>query len=167
MAFFDQHARYPRFKSRRSRQSAHYTRSAFRLKDGALYLAKIATPLKFVWSWSEVDVAALSPTMVIVSREPDDRWYVTFTVEAAVPEPLEATGHAVGIDLGVKDLAVTSDGDRVANPRHLEPRLARWPATSGEWPVAGKDQRTDARPRPRSPARTVRCATPGATSCTA
>ena len=28
-AFFARRARYPRFKSRRSRQSAHYTRSAF------------------------------------------------------------------------------------------------------------------------------------------
>jgi putative transposase len=123
-AFFDKRARYPRFKSRRSRQSAHYTRSAFRLKDGALYLAKMATPLNFVWTWPEVDVAALAPAMVIVSREPDGRWYVTFTIEAGAPEPLEATGHAVGIDLGVKDLAVTSDGDRIANPRHLE-RKAR------------------------------------------
>jgi putative transposase len=43
-AFFDKRARYPRFKSRRSRQSAHYTRSAFRLKDVELYLAKMATP---------------------------------------------------------------------------------------------------------------------------
>jgi putative transposase len=71
-----------------------------------------------------VDVTALAPKMVIVSREPDGRWYVTFTIEAAVPEPLEPTGHAVGIDLGVKDLAVTSDGDRIANPRYLE-RKAR------------------------------------------
>jgi putative transposase len=123
-AFFDKRARYPRFKSRRSRQSAHYTRSAFRLKDGVLYLAKVATPLKFVWTWPEVDVAALASKMVIVSREPDGRWYVTFTVEAAAPEPMVATGHEVGIDLGVKDLAVTSDGDRIANPRHLE-RKAR------------------------------------------
>ena len=64
-AFFDKRARYPRFKSRRSRQSAHYTRSAFSLKDGALYLAKMATPLNFVWTWPEVDVAALAPAMVI------------------------------------------------------------------------------------------------------
>ena len=123
-AFFDKRVRYPRFKSRRSRQSAHYTRSAFGLKDGALYLAKMATPLKFVWTWPEVDVAALAPAMVIVSRETDGRWYVTFTIEAAAPEALEATGHAIGIDLGVKDLAVTSDGDKIANPRHLE-RKAR------------------------------------------
>ena len=33
-------------------------------------------------------------------------------------------GRAAGVDLGLHDFAVTSDGDRVANPRHLE-RKAR------------------------------------------
>lgn len=35
--------------------------------------------------------------MVIVSREPDGRWYVTFTLDTAAPEPLERTGRAVGV----------------------------------------------------------------------
>src|ERR1700761_6333652 len=39
-AFYGKRARYPRFKSRRGRQSAHYTRSAFSLRGGALRLAK-------------------------------------------------------------------------------------------------------------------------------
>ena len=39
-AFFGKRARYPRFKSRRGRQSAHYTRSAFTLRDGELRLAR-------------------------------------------------------------------------------------------------------------------------------
>ena len=128
-AFFAKRARYPRFKSRRSRQSAHYTRSAFTIRGGILRLAKTATPLRYVWSWPEVDVAALDPAMVIVSREPDGRWYVTFTVDAAAPAPLAETGRAVGVDLGVKNFAVTSDGEKIANPRHLERRarsLARY-----------------------------------------
>jgi putative transposase len=128
-AFFARRARYPRFKSRRSRQSAHYTRSAFTLRGGELRLAKMAAPVRFVWSWPDVDVTAQDPAMVIISREPDGRWYVTFTAEAAAPEPLEQTGHAIGVDLGVTDFAVTSDGQRIANPRHLEHKarsLARY-----------------------------------------
>jgi putative transposase len=123
-AFFAKKARYPRFKSRRSRQSAHYTRSAFSMRDGMLRLAKTSAPLRFVWSWPDVDVAALDPTTVAVAREPDGRWYVTFMVDREDPEPLEVAGRAAGVDLGVKDFAVTSDGERIANLRHLE-RKAR------------------------------------------
>ena len=118
-AFFARRARYPRFKSRRGRQAAHFTRRAFSLRGGELRLAKTAGPLRFTWSWPDVDVDALDPTMVVVSREPDGRWYVTFAIDTDTPEPLKKTGHAVGIDLGVTDFAVTSDGERIANPRHL------------------------------------------------
>jgi len=128
-AFFARRARYPRFKSRCSRQSAHYTRSAFSLRGGELRLAKTDAPLRFVWSWPEADLTGLDPAMVIVSREPDGRWYVTFTTDAPGPEPLPAAGYAAGVDLGVKDFAVTSGGERIVNPRHLERkarRLARY-----------------------------------------
>jgi putative transposase len=128
-ALFAGRARHPRFKSRRGRQTAHYTRSAFRMKDGALYLAKTGTPLRYIWSWPDADVTALNPAMVIVAREPDGRWYVTFTVDATARNPLDRAGHAIGIDLGVKDLTVTSDGDKIANPRHLDRKtrnLARY-----------------------------------------
>jgi putative transposase len=123
-SFFARRARYPRFKSRQGRQSAHYTRSAFSMRGGVLRLAKTGGPLRFVWSWPGVDVTGLDPTRVIVSRESDGRWYVIFAVAAPVPEPLPATGRTAGVDLGVRDFAVTSDGEKIANPRHLE-RKAR------------------------------------------
>jgi putative transposase len=123
-ALYAGRARYPRFKSRRGRQAAHYTRRAFSLRGGVLRLAKTATPLRFVWTWPDIDLAVLDPAMVIVAREPDSRWYVTFTVDTDSPPLLPRTGHAVGVDLGVKDFAVTSDGERIANPCHLK-RKAR------------------------------------------
>jgi len=122
--FFAGRARYPRFKSRTARQSAHYTRSGFRMKNGELHIAKTIGPLDVAWSWPDVDRAELNPTMVVVSRDTDGRWYVTFAVDTDQPTPLEATGHEIGVDLGIKDFAVTSDGDRIANPRHLQ-RKAR------------------------------------------
>lgn len=124
-AFFEKRARYPRFKSRRSRQSAHCTRSAFTLRGGVLRLAKMAAPLRYIWSWPDADVTGLDPAMVIVSREPDGRWYVTFTLDTNAPQPLEETGRAVGVDLGLTDFAVTSAGERIANPRHLERKARR------------------------------------------
>jgi putative transposase len=128
-AFFAKRARYPRFKSRNGRQSAEYTRSGFRWRDGALFLAKLDAPLAFTWSWPEVDPAAIDPTTVTVSRDPCGRWYVSLAVDIPGPDPLPAAGRAVGVDLGVKDFAVTSAGQRIPNPRHLERRalnLARY-----------------------------------------
>jgi putative transposase len=123
-AFLAKRARCPRFKSRRARQCAHYTRSAFTMLGGVLRLAKTDGPLEFVWPWPQVDVTGLDPAMVVVSREPDGRWYVTFTIDAEPAAPLPTAGRAVGADLGIKDFAVTSDGEKIPNPRHLE-RKAR------------------------------------------
>jgi putative transposase len=75
-AFFAKRSRYPRFKSRTGRQCAEYTRSGFRWRDGALYLAKMGTPLAFTWSWPEVDKASVDPSTVTVSRDSCARWYI-------------------------------------------------------------------------------------------
>jgi putative transposase len=123
-AFFARRARYPRFKSRRGRQCAEYTRSAFCMRGGVLRLARMSGPLSFVWSWPDVDLAALDPTTATVCREPDGRWYVTFAADISAAPPLPATERAVGIDLGVARFATISDGQKIANPRHLE-RKAR------------------------------------------
>ncbi|MBW6440358.1 hypothetical protein KZ829_42220 [Actinoplanes hulinensis] len=42
--FFAERARYPRLMSRTAKQSAHCTRSAFRIKNGALHVAKTDGP---------------------------------------------------------------------------------------------------------------------------
>jgi putative transposase len=128
-AFFAKRARYPRFKSRHVRQAAEYTRSAFTMRGGQLHLAKVPGPLAFAWSWPGVEVAGLDPSTVFVCKEPDGRWYVTFAINASAPAPLPRTGRAAGVDLGISSFAVTSDGERIANPRHLQRRarsLARY-----------------------------------------
>jgi putative transposase len=51
-------------------------------------------------------------------------WYVSVQVEEEQAVP-ENTGPVVGIDLGVKSLATLSDGEVVANPRHLKRRLKK------------------------------------------
>jgi putative transposase len=127
--FFAGRARYPRYKSRNGRQSAEYTRSGFRYRDGQLFLAKMDTPLAFTWSWPDIDPVSVAPTTVTVSRDPCGRWYVSFAVEVPDPAQLPATGAVVGVDLGIKDFAATSGGEKIANPRSLarqERNLARY-----------------------------------------
>lgn len=127
--FFAQRARYPRYKSRDGRQSAEYTRSAFRWRDGRLHLAKQAGPLDLVWSWPAIDPTTIDPSTVTVSRDPDGRWYVSLACDVPDPEQAAPTGAVVGVDLGLKDFAVTSDGQRIAHPKTLAKRernLARY-----------------------------------------
>jgi putative transposase len=164
-AFFAKRARHPRFKSRNGRQSAEYTRSGFRYRNGRLHMAKMDTPLAFTWSWPGIDPATIDPTTVTVSRDPCGRWYVSFAVDVPDPDPFPAAGRVAGVDLGVTDFAVTSGGQRIANPRHPERRarnLARYQRRMARCQMGSAPK-----PRPRSPAPTGKSAPPAPTSSTA
>jgi len=114
--FFAKRARYPRVKSRkRSRQSAEYTRSGFRWRDGELTLAKMAEPLDIVWSRPLPD--GTEPSTVTVSRDGAGRWFVSLLVETSTTHHAPAT-TAVGVDVGVTSLVTLSTGEKIANPRH-------------------------------------------------
>ncbi|WP_111829660.1 RNA-guided endonuclease InsQ/TnpB family protein [Actinomadura madurae] len=155
-AFFAGRSRYPRYKTRTGRQSAHFTRSAFRMRDGQLWLAKTGGPLKLVWSWPEVDLAALNPTTVVVSQEPDGRWFVTLAVDRADPAPAASVGGMVALDLGLKDFAVTSEGERIGHPKHMqrhEQRLKRYQRQMARKTVGSQNRRKARRKVARQHAR--------------
>lgn len=61
---------------------------------------------------------------ITVKRE-RQRWYVILSCDEVPAEPLEPTGVAVGIDMGVASLLTTSEGEHVSNPRHLAASAAR------------------------------------------
>jgi putative transposase len=119
--FFDKRARYPRFKSRRGRQSAEYTASAFRWRDGKLFLAKMSAPLDIRMSRPVPDG---EPSTVTVSRDTAGRWFVSMLFEDEVTT-LPSTEAVVGIDLGLTHFAITSDGDKIDHPQLLRKREAR------------------------------------------
>ena len=113
---------YPRFKSRYDRQAVRYTLDQRQIertyKAGEfLKLPKLGT-LKVRWSQVPTGI----PKMATVSKTPDGRYFVAFSCEAEI-QSLPATGKAVGLDLGVKDVVVDSDGWKSGNPRHLKGRL--------------------------------------------
>lgn len=118
--FFEGRARYPSFKSKRHRQSAEFTRSAFKYRDGQLFLAKCKAPLAIRWSRE----LPSEPTTVTVSKDSAGRYFVSCLCEFE-PETLPVTPKMVGIDLGLKDLFVTSDGHRIGNPRHTAKYAAK------------------------------------------
>ncbi|MDV7213308.1 RNA-guided endonuclease InsQ/TnpB family protein [Azotobacter beijerinckii] len=118
--FFEGRAKYPAFKSKKHRQSAELTRSAFRYRDGKLFLATCDEPLAIRWS-RELPSA---PSTVTVSKDFAGRYFVSCLCEFE-PEALPVTPKTIGIDLGLKDLFVTSEGERIGNPRHTARYAAR------------------------------------------
>lgn len=110
--FFAKRSKYPRFKAKhRSNLALEYTKSGFRFKAGQLWLAKMDAPLDVRVSR---DFPAETATSVTVTRDAAGRWHVSILCTDHI-ETLQATGTAVGVDLGVTDALVLSDGRRL-NP---------------------------------------------------
>ncbi|MEV7808402.1 transposase [Microbispora sp. NPDC088329] len=61
---------------------------------------------------------------ISVTRE-GTRWYVILSCDDVPAEPLPQTGAAVGLDMGVASLVTTSNGEPLANPRHLASSAGR------------------------------------------
>ena len=111
--FFEGRAKYPVFKSRKHRQSAEFTYRAFTFRNGELKLAKCDTPLNVRWSRE----LPSEPTTVTISKDPAGRYFVSCLCEFE-PTLLPVTDKKLGIDVGIRDLFVTSDGFKSGNPRH-------------------------------------------------
>ena len=111
--FFEGRAKYPAFKKKTHRQSIELTRSAFTYKDGTLVMAKCKEPLAIRWSRP----LPCEPSTITISKDTAGRYFVSCLCDFD-PETLPVTAKMVGIDLGIKDLFITSDGHKVGNPRH-------------------------------------------------
>ena len=118
--FFQGRAKYPNFKKKDGYQSAEYTTSAFKWEGETLKLAKQSEPLAIRWSRRFEG----KPTTVIVSRVPSGKYFVSFLVEESVAL-LPVVNSIVGIDVGVKDVVVTSDGETSGNPRYTAKYAAK------------------------------------------
>ena len=107
-------AGHPRFRSRKdNRQSVRLTRNGFALHGGRVFIAKVGN-VRIRWSRP----LPSEPSSATVIREADGRYYVSFVVERDA-RPLPVIGREIGIDVGLDRLAVTSDGEIIANPRFL------------------------------------------------
>ncbi|MBE1565331.1 RNA-guided endonuclease InsQ/TnpB family protein [Nonomuraea africana] len=110
----------PVFKSRHDqRQSARFTTNAFKVRaGGALYLAKIG---EIAVRWSR-DLPA-PPSSVTVVKDAAGRYFASFVVELDDDaHTLPQADTEAGIDLGLTHYAVTSYGEKIANPKWLRRR---------------------------------------------
>jgi putative transposase len=114
--FFAGRAKYPTFHKKHGTQSATYASTAFRwnAEQRALTLAKMDSPLQIRWSRPLPDGA--TPTTITLSRDTAGRYFVSFLLEEEIA-PLPPTTGQVGIDLGLHDMVVLDNGEKVGNPR--------------------------------------------------
>lgn len=113
-------AKYPNFKKKHNGGSAEFTKSAFRYKDGQVYLAKCSEPLPIRWSRQLPKKS--EPSTITVKLEPSGRWTVSLLVDDRTIKPLPQSDKAVGIDAGISSLITTSNGEKIANPKHWHKR---------------------------------------------
>jgi putative transposase len=116
--FWAGRAKYPNFKKKRSGGSAEFTRSAFKWKDGQLWLAKCSESLPIRWSRTLPENC--EPSTVTVRLDASGRWFVSLLVEDHTVKALPKTDKAVGIDAGISSLIATSNGEKIANPKHFK-----------------------------------------------
>jgi putative transposase len=124
--FFEKRSRFPRFKSRKREMPSFRIPQRVKVEDGKVYIPKIGW-VKLRQS-QPVDCKTKSATF---KRDACGKWYVTLTAEFEMPDtPLQKADpqKVIGVDLGLKDFAVLSTGERIAPPKYyrkLQRRLAK------------------------------------------
>jgi len=116
--FFAGDAKYPNFKKKHNGGSAEFSKSAFRWKDGQVFLAKCTTSLPIRWS-KQIPKGCI-PSTITVKLTPAGRWFVSILVDDYTIKPLPKIDKSIGLDMGVTSLIVTSDGDKITNPKHFK-----------------------------------------------
>ncbi len=117
--FFDGRARFPRFKSKKNKQSIQFPQNV-KIDNGNLkFPGKVGViKTKFDKRQIEGDIKT-----VTISMTPSGKYFASILTDKRgdYPKPSHE-GKVAGIDLGVKDFAIVNDGDKTskfANPKHL------------------------------------------------
>ena len=132
---------YPTFKSKHAHRKSYRTRNT----KGTIAIVgnKIKLP-KLGLVKCRVSKAVKGRILnATVSQNPSGKYFVSICCTDVEIEPLKPTGAVVGVDLGIKDLAITSDGQKFPNNKYayasedklrkLQRRLSRKTKGSKRW----------------------------------
>lgn len=121
--FFQKRAKFPNFKSKHSKNSFTVPQSAS-ITDNRLFIPKCKEGIKCrVHREIKGEIGK-----VTISKTPSGKYFVSVFTEEGYVAPLEKTNKSVGVDMGLKDLLITSEGETFKNnrfTRKYERRLAR------------------------------------------
>lgn len=113
---------FPRFKSKHKGLGSFTLYGSIHIGEQYIQLPRVGRlRLKEAGYVPTSGVKVLSATV----SEQAGHWFVSVQVEQEQPEPVPATGEPIGVDLGVKTMAVCSNGVSYPNPKALTANLAR------------------------------------------
>ena len=114
--FRDKTVGFPKFKSRKSKQSytTNNQNGTVYIENSHIKLPKLKSKIKII-NHRKFQGKIKSCT---ISKTRSNRYYISILVEENI-KPLPRTNKKVGIDLGIKNFAITSDGEIFENPKWL------------------------------------------------
>ncbi len=113
--FFEKRTKYPRFKSKHSKQSIQYPQNVTVLKN-SLKLPKIGEVKAIIHRAIQGKIKT-----VTVSKNQCHQYFASVLFEDSQQKPEFTTeGKAVGVDVGLTHFAITSDGLKYDNPQFLK-----------------------------------------------
>jgi len=120
--FFRKKSKFPKFKKKSENQSFRVPQH-ISLKDNRIHIPKFKDGIPIILHRKlEGEIKS-----VTISKTPTNKYFASILME--VPKKIkEKTGKTVGIDLGINDFIVTSDGGKVKNPnfnRNLKQKLSK------------------------------------------
>ena len=108
---------FPKFKSKKNHNYSYTTNNQggnIRISDKYIKLPKIG--LVRVKKHRDFDGLIKSVT---VSQNSSGKYYVSVLVDCKEQEKLPKSENKIGIDLGIKEFAITSDGEMIENHKYL------------------------------------------------
>ena len=114
--FFRKKSKFPRFKSKKVNSDSFCCPQNVSVEGSKIFIPKFKKGIPFT-KHRELKGEVRSATF---SKVPSGKMYVSILCELPLEAPLKKTGKKIGVDLGLKDFLITSDGKRFANPRFLK-----------------------------------------------
>lgn len=111
--FFAGRSKYPVFKKKNGKQSAEFTYRAFSYKNGKLFIAKCKTHLDVRWTRE----LPSDPSTITISKDCAGRYFVSCLCEFE-PTYLPVNNKTIGVDVGITDIIITSDGFKSGNRKY-------------------------------------------------
>lgn len=119
--FFKEHGGFPKFKSKKTHRFSCKTKS---VNNNIQFLHNHIKLPKLGWlKTRDRQVPQGRILNATISQEPSGKYYCSICCTDVEIQPLPQTNNQVGIDLGIKDFAITSDGVKYNNPKYLQQSL--------------------------------------------